>query len=61
MLTTHSHCVNIYTSKGGRKLKKDTSLHIRLTDEEKVEALKKAEKNGLTISSYIRMLLKKNK
>ena len=54
-------CVNIYISKGGRKLKKDTSLQIRLTADEKVEALKKAEKNGLTISSYIRMLLKKNK
>lgn len=40
---------------------KETRLQIRLTDEEKVEAEQKAEKNGLTISSYIRMLLKKNK
>ena len=40
---------------------KETRLQIRLTDAEKVEAEQKAEKNGLTISSYIRMLLKKNK
>lgn len=65
----HFQCVNIMTYKGGAivinnkktSALKETRIVLRMNETEKVEAEKKAAANGLTLSSYIRMLLKKNK
>lgn len=37
------------------------NLHIRITKKEKKQAIKKAEAKGLTVSSWIRMLIKTSK
>jgi uncharacterized protein (DUF1778 family) len=38
-------------------MKKNASIHIKLTTEQKKEVEKKAEKSGLSLSSYILFII----
>ena len=48
---------NIIVRLGGKKMKKDDILMIKVAPDFKKQLVKDAEKKGLTLSAYVRLVL----